>query len=189
MMIGGGGISDHGRSVLAFGSSHFSVWAESPAQFPAPMETLRSDDYDMVEARPATGVSRKVLGAAAAVGLFCAGGWAGEHFSARGPAVHSHAGEDLQELTQIIAKPERDSCSKTTDDCFATGCCNVVGYNCFTTKPGEARCLKNCTPSTFQSCKQTTHHGPDLAGCCPGGTENVLLLCVHTGHRLNQAKP
>jgi len=111
-------------------------------------------ESDIAEARPATGVSRKVLGAAAAVGLFCAGGWAGEHFSARGPAMQSHAGENMQELTQIIAKPERDLCSKTTDDCFATGCCNVVGYNCFTTKPNQARCMKNCTPSTFQSCTQ-----------------------------------
>ena len=65
-------------------------------------------ESDIAEARPATGVSRKVLGAAAAVGLFCAGGWAGEHFSARGPAMQSHAGENMQELTQIIAKPERD---------------------------------------------------------------------------------
>ena len=62
------------------------------------------DDSDMVEARPATGVSRKVLGATAAVGLFCAGGWAGEHLSARGPAVQSHAGEDLQEFMRIISK-------------------------------------------------------------------------------------
>merc|ERR1712127_495047 len=88
------------------------------------MEALRLVDSDMGEARPATGVSRKVLGAAAAVGLFCAGGWAGEHFSARGPAVQSHAGEDLQELTQIIAKPKREACSKTAGDCFATGCCD-----------------------------------------------------------------
>ena len=39
---------------------------------------------------------------------------------------------------------------KTTEDCFATGCCNVVGYNCFTTKPEQARCMHNCTPSKFQ---------------------------------------
>jgi len=111
-------------------------------------------DSDMVEARPVAGVSRKVLGAAAAVGLFCAGGWAGEHFSAQGPALQSHAGEDVQELAQIIAKPKRGSCSKRTEDCFATGCCDVVGYNCFTTKPGQARCLSNCTPSASQSCTQ-----------------------------------
>merc|ERR1712045_599610 len=30
----------------------------------------------------------------------------------------------------------------------------LVGYNCFTTKPGQARCLKNCTPSATQSCTQ-----------------------------------
>jgi len=117
------------------------------------MEALRLVDSDMVEARPAGGVSRKVLGAAAAVGVFCAGGWAGEHFSSQGPAMQSHAG-DYQGLEQIIAKPKRQTCSKRTEDCFATGCCDVVGYNCFTTKPGMARCLKNCTPSAHQSCTQ-----------------------------------
>jgi len=37
---------------------------------------------------------------------------------------------------------------------MSTGCCDLVGYNCFTTKPGQARCLKNCTPSATQSCTQ-----------------------------------
>ena len=109
------------------------------------MEALRLVDSDMVEARPATGVSRKVLGAAVAVGVFCAGGWAGEHFSAQGPAMQSHAGDDLQDLAQIIAKPKRATCSKRTEDCFAAGCCDVVGYICFTTKTGQARGLKNCS--------------------------------------------
>jgi len=137
-------------------------------------------DSDMVEARPATGVSRKVLGAAAAVGLFCAGGWAGEHFSAQGPAVQSNAGEDLQELTQIIARPKRESCSKRTEDCFATGCCDVVGYNCFTTKPGQARCLSNCTPSATQSCTQPQGiMDPILQDAVPVG-QKMYCFSVYT---------
>jgi len=68
--------------------------------------------------------------------------------------VQSHAGDGLQELTQIIAKPGRDMCASTREDCFSSGCCDVVGYTCYTTKPGQARCMKNCTPSTFQSCTQ-----------------------------------
>jgi len=144
------------------------------------MENLRLVDSDMVEARPSIGASRKVLGAAAAVGLFCAGGWAGEHFSARGPAMQSHAGEDLQDLAQIIAMPKRETCSKMSEDCFATGCCDVVGYNCFTTKPGKAQCLKNCTPSATQSCTQPQGiMDPILQDAVPVG-QTMYCFSVYT---------
>jgi len=102
----------------------------------------------------ATGASKKVIGVASAVGLFCTGMWAGDQFAAGRPAFHPAAREGFQQLTQIIAKPKRGSCSRWNEDCMATGCCDVVGYTCFATKPGKASCLKNCTPSATQSCTQ-----------------------------------
>merc|ERR1712032_1147896 len=39
-------------------------------------------------------------------------------------------------------------------DCFSTGCCDIVGYTCYQTKPGAAKCMKNCTPSASQLCTQ-----------------------------------
>jgi len=118
------------------------------------MQAARLVESDVDVPAQAPGVTKKLLGVASAVGLFCAGAWAGEHFAARGPAFSPASAEGMQQLTQIIAKPKRGSCSKHNEDCFATGCCSVVGYNCFTTKPGKAQCLKNCTPSSTQSCTQ-----------------------------------
>jgi len=119
------------------------------------METARLADSDIeasAQHRQSAGVVRKAVGAAAAVGLFCAGGWAGEHFASRGPTIASS--EEAQQFTQIIAKPKRGVCSSTKEDCMATGCCSTVGYNCFTTTKGSARCLKSCTPSATRSCTQ-----------------------------------
>jgi len=114
------------------------------------MET-QSDIETLLQAQPRSRVG-KLLGAAAAVGIFCAGGWAGEHLAVRNQA--SASPEAVQQLEQIIAKPKRGECSSSKEDCFATGCCDVVGYTCFTTTPGSAKCLKNCTPTAKRSCSQ-----------------------------------
>merc|ERR1711879_1109505 len=63
-------------------------------------------------------------------------------------------GGEVQQLLQIIAKPKRGACSNSSEDCFGTGCCNVVGYTCFQTKPSTAKCMKSCTPSASQLCTQ-----------------------------------
>merc|ERR1711878_174084 len=85
-----------------------------------------------------------------------------------------------QELAQIIAMPKRETCSKMSEDCFATGCCDVVGYNCFTTKPGKAQCLKNCTPSATQSCTQPQGiMDPILQDAVPVG-QKMYCFSVYT---------
>ena len=43
-------------------------------------------------------------------------------------------------------KPPRDVCSKSTENCASTKCCQVTGYNCFYKKQGVAACMKSCTP-------------------------------------------
>merc|ERR1712241_603104 len=54
----------------------------------------------------------------------------------------------------IIAEPPSGQCSHFNQDCFSTGCCDIVGYTCYQTKPGAAKCMKNCTPSKSQLCTQ-----------------------------------
>merc|ERR1719422_2549879 len=108
------------------------------------------------------------------------GAWAGSHFGTTPgqPTVISSAG-NVQELAQIIAKPRRGQCSSTKEDCFGTGCCDVVGYTCYQTKPGAAKCLKNCTPSATQLCTQPQSIMEHvLQDASPVGTN---LYCFSTG--------
>ena len=92
--------------------------------------------------------------------------------------MQSHAGDDLQDLEQIIAKPKRETCSKSTEDCFATGCCDIVGYNCFTTKPEAAR-YRNCT-GCVPVLLTTTVSWTRSEECCTSETECIVLR-VHEG--------
>jgi len=164
----------HGSSILAH-ASFFAV--SSIVSSSSAMEALRLVDSDMVEARPAGGVSRKVLGAAAAVGVFCAGGWAGEHFSAKGPAM---AGDDMQGLNQIIAKPKRETCSKRTEDCFAAGCCDVVGKSTLNWK------VASRTASTAPWVRTCSHRPAWTASASDArrpSTSRQMVLAQPTGQR------
>ena len=63
--------------------------------------------------------------------------------------------DGLQSKVQTVALPPRDKCAAASEDCYSLGCCNVAGLNCFETKKGKGKCLKNCTPSASQLCIQT----------------------------------
>jgi len=114
-------------------------------------QPLTAESDIEVHAQP-HGLTKTLVGAAAAAVLFSTGAWMGNHFAAQGQ-VTSHAA-DLQQLAQIIAKPKRGQCSKKNDNCLKTGCCAVAGYTCFQTKADMGKCLKNCTPSANQWCTQ-----------------------------------
>mmetsp|Transcript_2546 Transcript_2546/g.6842 ORF Transcript_2546/g.6842 Transcript_2546/m.6842 type:complete len:411 (-) Transcript_2546:59-1291(-) len=95
--------------------------------------------------------TRRVLGGAAMACLACAGGgFAAGHFAnARQP----ERPEVARGLMQVLAKPRREDCAATTDDCFEAACCDVAGFTCFVTDtPGKAQCLKNCTKSDTYAC-------------------------------------
>jgi len=95
----------------------------------------------------------RAAGSAAAAALLLAGAGAGAaRLALRGAA----SGTDrLQSKAQTVAMPPRDQCAASDEDCYSLGCCNVAGLNCFETKPGKGKCLKNCTPSASQLCIQT----------------------------------
>merc|ERR1719270_964549 len=121
------------------------------------MQIVDTHDYDSegLISQPQQKSGNRVVKASLAVAALCATAWAGERFGEFNARSADAADvEGVEQFTQIIAKPKRGSCSKYTEDCFATGCCSVVGYSCYTTQPGKAKCLKNCTPSATQSCTQ-----------------------------------
>lgn len=135
---------------------------------PAPIQDLLAQPPRQQQ-KSAKNVGKVVLSFAA----FCATVWAGDKWSqyrARGRAERHAAVQNGEELVQIIAKPKRGACSKWNEDCFSTGCCAVVGYNCFTTEPGRAQCSKNCTPSPVRSCTQPQ-----------GIMDHILQDAVHQG--------
>jgi len=60
----------------------------------------------------------------------------------------------VQDEFQVVAAPGREFCASTKANCFSKGCCNVEGYNCFTTNvEGQAKCMKSCDPKKY-ACKQ-----------------------------------
>merc|ERR1719266_1786395 len=57
------------------------------------------------------------------------------------------------QLTEIVAKPPRDQCSKAGTDCKDTKCCKVTGFNCFELKQDqEFMCMKECDPNKDGLC-------------------------------------
>jgi hypothetical protein len=99
---------------------------------------------------------KKLVGVAAVVSfLFAGAGFVAGYSVFHGQAITKVSSpNNVQQLAQIIAKPKREACAKTTEDCFSSGCCDIEGYNCFETKPGSAMCMKNCTPSKTKLCTQ-----------------------------------
>merc|ERR1719203_1787216 len=60
---------------------------------------------------------------------------------------------------QMVAQSPTGMCSKAwkgdpADDCGATKCCQVTGYQCFEKKPGVHGCLEECDPAKGWTCLQ-----------------------------------
>ena len=73
------------------------------------------------------------LASAAAVVLVAVGA------SSRAPAPAVGQGlPEPSELERIIVKPPCGVCSKSTENCASTKCCQVTGYNCFYKKQGAS---------------------------------------------------
>merc|ERR1711994_679207 len=43
-------------------------------------------------------------------------------------------------------------CSKTTENCMASKCCEVSGYHCYAKTDTVAQCAKTCSPSASNLC-------------------------------------
>jgi len=92
--------------------------------------------------------------AAAAAALLLLGGAGAASAKLVGAAAPVAGAGGFQGKAGALAKPPRDDCADSKEDCWQSGCCNVAGMTCFETKPGKGECLKNCTPSDTQLCTQ-----------------------------------
>jgi len=46
---------------------------------------------------------------------------------------------------RIVIEPSLPACSKSGENCYSTGCCQVSGHKCFTKVAGRAQCNETCT--------------------------------------------
>jgi len=55
-------------------------------------------------------------------------------------------------LADIQVIPKREDCAKTGVNCINQKCCQTTGYECYEVKPGDAMCMKSCTPGVDGTC-------------------------------------
>ena len=87
------------------------------------------------------------------------------------------AATDFESKFQVVTAPSRAVCSKTTQDCYNSGCCSVEGYTCFETDAGKAKCMKQCNPKKF-SCVQRTNSGLVEARVVPSQSMYCFVVIV-----------
>merc|ERR1712039_609487 len=61
-----------------------------------------------------------------------------------GISASSSALQNKEERLDIV--PSFPACSKSGENCYATGCCQVSGHKCYTKSYGVAQCNETCTP-------------------------------------------
>merc|ERR1712226_39253 len=54
---------------------------------------------------------------------------------------------------EMIVQSPLEQCSDLKDDCSATKCCKVSGFDCFEKNPGTYRCSQGCDPKLGWTCK------------------------------------
>ena len=155
----GTGKTTHGRLQRHFGSSfrlaasliceHSQVYHHLPSMASV-MERVElaevggeasgSEQFLVQDARARRSPWRAAGGAGVAVLLLAGAGAGAARLALRRAASDT---DRLQSKVQTVALPPRDKCAASSEDCFSLGCCNVAGLNCFETKKGKGKCLKN----------------------------------------------
>merc|ERR1719323_2705449 len=75
--------------------------------------------------------------------------------------------------------PSFPACSKSGENCYATGCCQVSGHKCYTKSYGVAQCNETCTPGLkgFQ-CGVVGSHSVPVASKLEG--KKLYCFSVYT---------
>jgi len=55
--------------------------------------------------------------------------------------------EPMVQLNEFPFVPSLPACSKATDNCLETGCCDISGATCYHTFPGQGFCNLTCNPA------------------------------------------
>jgi len=83
---------------------------------------------------------KRVAATASSVALLLAGAAAVTSNSALSSRLTALEGKE----ERVVIKPSYAACSKSSEDCSATGCCQLSGHTCYKKKKG-AQCNKTCT--------------------------------------------
>jgi len=88
--------------------------------------------------------------------------------------------EGKEERIDIV--PSYPACSKGTDNCFATGCCQTSGHKCYAKKHGQAQCNATCTPGVKGfSCGVVGSHSVPVARSLGGKLYCFSVYTRNTG--------
>jgi len=96
------------------------------------------------------------LAVGAACALLVVGFATGSHFMS--PQAFSKVAAPIG-LSQIAVVPPREQCAKVGVNCIAQKCCKTTGYECYEVTPGNAKCMKDCTPGKDGTC---FHHAAPM---------------------------
>merc|ERR1712045_107820 len=96
------------------------------------------------------------LAVGAACALLVVGFATGSHWYPQ--ALTSNVAAPLQ-LNAIAVVPPREQCAKVGVNCIAQKCCKTTGYECYEVTPGNAKCMKECTPGKDGTC---FHHAAPM---------------------------
>jgi len=122
---------------------------------------------------------RRIRVAGLVMGLVCLGWVGGAVFSMGRGGTHTNiAVQRVEEKDNVVPiVPSRPACSKKTDNCASTGCCQTSGHTCFETMQGAAFCNETCQPGYHgYTCKP---HGWSLPAVYNPGT-SMYCFSVYT---------
>jgi len=107
-----------------------------------------------------------------------------------GIAVGSHFGSPQALTSNVVAPvqlnamavtPPREECAKIGSNCIAQKCCKVTGYECYETKPGMGRCMKECVPGKDGTCfHQTVAMVPSKKSDVSYSANTLFCFSVYT---------
>merc|ERR1712045_651909 len=118
---------------------------------------------------------KRTVGAVLGAAVLVAGGYElGRH---TGISASSSALQNKEERLDIV--PSFPACSKSGENCYATGCCQVSGHKCYTKSYGVAQCNETCTPGLkgFQ-CGVVGSHSVPVASKLEG--KKLYCFSVYT---------
>merc|ERR1712127_704887 len=115
----------------------------------------------------------RVAATASSVALLLAGAAAVTSNSALSSRLTALEGKE----ERIVIKPSYAACSKATEDCSATGCCQLSGHTCYKKKKG-AQCNKTCTAGKKGfTCEVVATHSVPVANVLG---QNLYCFSVYT---------
>jgi len=71
----------------------------------------------------------------------------------RSPITKTESVAEVTSKEQIVVQSPLASCSKSSEDCSETKCCQVSGHSCYEKKPGTYGCLESCDPAKGWTCQ------------------------------------